>query len=88
MLVVDKNTTPIDWLKFELEQQQQHLQAMQAVYADKYVKGKKQRTRGHFTRIRYCNGVQMSNAERILQAEAAMIMGLTLPELLEKFKLD
>lgn len=45
MIVVDKNTTPLDWLKFELEQQQQHLQAMQAVYADKYVKGKKQRTR-------------------------------------------
>ena len=43
---------------------------------------------GHFTRIRYCNGVQMSNAERILQAEAAMIMGLTSPELLEKFKLE
>lgn len=42
MLAVDKNTTPLDWLKFELEQQQQHLQA---VYADKYVKGKKQRTR-------------------------------------------
>lgn len=45
MLVVDKNTTPLDWLKFELEQQQQRLQAMQAVYADKYVKGKKQRTK-------------------------------------------
>lgn len=43
---------------------------------------------GHFTCIRYCNGVQMSKAERILQAEAALIMGLTLPELLEKFKLD
>lgn len=43
---------------------------------------------GHFTRIRYCNGVQMSKAERILQAEAALIMGLTLPELLEKFKLE
>lgn len=43
---------------------------------------------GHFTRIRYCNGVQMSKAKRILQAEAALIMGLTLPELLEKFKLD
>lgn len=43
---------------------------------------------GHFTRIRYCNGVQMSNAERILQAEAALVMGLTLPELLEKFKLE
>lgn len=45
MLVVDKNTTPLDWLKFELEQQQQHLQAMQAVYAEKYIKGKKQRTK-------------------------------------------
>lgn len=45
MLVADKNTTPIDWLKFEYEQQQQRLQAMQAVYADKYVKGKKQRTK-------------------------------------------
>lgn len=44
MLVVDKNTTPLDWLKFELEQQQ-HLQAMQAVYAEKYIKGKKQRTK-------------------------------------------
>lgn len=43
---------------------------------------------GHFMRIRYCDGIQMSKAERILQAEAAMIMGLTLPELLEKFKLD
>lgn len=45
MLVVDKNTKPIDWLKFEYEQQRQRLQAMQAIYADKYVKGKKQRTR-------------------------------------------
>lgn len=45
MLVADKNTTAIDWLKFEYEQQQQHLQAMQAVYADKYVKTKKQRTK-------------------------------------------
>lgn len=45
MLVADKNTTSIDWLKFEYEQQQQRLQAMQAVYADKYVKGKKQRTK-------------------------------------------
>lgn len=45
MLVVDKNTKPIDWLKFEYEQQWQRLQAMQAVYADKYVKGKKQHTR-------------------------------------------
>lgn len=44
MLVAAKNTMPIDWLKFELEQQQ-HLQAMQVVYADKYVKGKKQRTK-------------------------------------------
>lgn len=45
MLVADKNTTPIDQLKFEYEQQQQQLQAMQAIYADKYVKGKKQRTK-------------------------------------------
>lgn len=45
MLVVDKNTPPLDWLKFELEQQQQHLQAMQAVYTDKYIRGKKQRTK-------------------------------------------
>lgn len=44
-MIVDKNTMPLDWLKFELEQQQQHLQVMQAVYADKYVKGKKQRTK-------------------------------------------
>ncbi len=43
---------------------------------------------GHFTRIRYCDGVQMHKAERILQAEAALIMGVTLPELLEKFKLE
>lgn len=43
---------------------------------------------GHFTYIHYCNGIQMSKAERILQAEAALIMGLTVPELLEKFKLD
>ena len=43
---------------------------------------------GHFTYIHYGNGAQMSKAERILQAEAALIMGLTLPELLEKFKLD
>lgn len=43
---------------------------------------------GHFTCIRYCDGVQMSKAERILQYDAALKMGLTLPELLEKFKLD
>lgn len=51
MLVVDKNTTPIDWLKFEYEQQQQRLQAMQTLYVDKK-------------------------------------LGLTVPELLEKFKLE
>lgn len=45
MLVVDKNTKPIDWLKFEYKQQLQRLQALQVVYADKYVKGKKQRTK-------------------------------------------
>lgn len=44
-MLVDKNTTPLDWLKFEYEQHQQRLQAMQAVYADKYVKTKKQRTK-------------------------------------------
>ena len=43
---------------------------------------------GHFTCIRYCDGVQMSKAERLLQAEAAQAMGLTLPELLEKFALE
>lgn len=43
---------------------------------------------GHFTCIRYCDGVQMSKAERILQYDAALKMGLTLPELLEKFKLE
>lgn len=43
---------------------------------------------GHFTYIRYCDGVQMHKAARILQAEAAQAMGLTLPELLEKFKLE
>ncbi len=43
---------------------------------------------GHFTCIRYCDGVQMSKAEHILQYDAALKMGLTLPELLEKFKLD
>jgi hypothetical protein len=43
---------------------------------------------GHFTRIRYCDGVQMYKAERITQAEAAVIMGVSVPELLEKFKLD
>lgn len=45
MLVVDKNTKPIDWLKFEYAQQWQRLKALQVVYADKYVKGKKQHTR-------------------------------------------
>lgn len=40
MLVVDKNTMPLDWLKFELEQQQQHLQVMQAVYADSMSRAK------------------------------------------------
>lgn len=43
---------------------------------------------GHFTCIHYCDGVQMHKAERILQADAARVMGLTLPELLEKFKLE
>jgi hypothetical protein len=43
---------------------------------------------GHFTCIRYCDGVQMHKAERILQYDAALKMGLTVPELLEKFKLE
>lgn len=43
---------------------------------------------GHFTRLRYCDGVQMAKSERITQADAAVIMGLSLPELLAKFKLD
>lgn len=43
---------------------------------------------GHFTRIRYCDGVQMYKAERITQADAAIIMGVSVPVLLEKFKLD
>lgn len=43
---------------------------------------------GHFTRIRYCDGVQVTPAERIMQQEAALIMGLSLPNLLEKFKLE
>lgn len=43
---------------------------------------------GHFTCIRYCDGVQMHKAERILQYNAALKMGLTVLELLEKFKLD
>ena len=43
---------------------------------------------GHFTRLRYYDGVQMAKSERITQADAAVIMGLSLPELLAKFKLD
>lgn len=43
---------------------------------------------GHFTRLRYCDGVQMAKSERITQETAAIIMGLSLPELLAKFKLD
>ena len=43
---------------------------------------------GHFTRIRYCDGVQMYKAERITQATAAVIMGVSVPVLLEKFKLE
>lgn len=43
---------------------------------------------GHFTRIRYCEGVQMYKAERITQQDAALIMGMSIPALLEKFKLE
>lgn len=43
---------------------------------------------GHFTYLRYCDGVQMVKSERITQEEAAVIMSVSVPELLAKFKLD
>lgn len=43
---------------------------------------------GHFTCIRYYDGRQTTGALRITQAHAANKLGLTVPELLEKFKLD
>ncbi len=43
---------------------------------------------GHFTYLRYCDGVQMAKSERITQEEAAMLMSVSVPELLAKFKLD
>ena len=79
MLVVDKNTTPLDWLKFELEQQQQHLHMQFAVH---------RAPSGHFSYIIYYDGRQTTGALRITQAHAANKLGLTVPELLEKFKLD
>ena len=43
---------------------------------------------GHFSYIIYYDGVQATEALRITQTHAADKLGLTLPELLEKFKLD
>lgn len=43
---------------------------------------------GHFTYLRYCDGVQTAKSERITQEEAAVIMSISVPELLAKFKLD
>lgn len=43
---------------------------------------------GHFSYIIYYDGRQTTGALRITQAHAADKLGLTLPELLEKFKLD
>lgn len=43
---------------------------------------------GHFSYIAYCDGVQEGKAQRCTQAQAATMMGLSVPELLEKFKLD
>lgn len=43
---------------------------------------------GHFTRLRYCDGIQTTKSERITQDEAAATMCISVPELLAKFKLD
>lgn len=43
---------------------------------------------GHFSYIIYYDGVQTTGALRITQAHAANKLVLTVPELLEKFKLD
>ena len=43
---------------------------------------------GHFSYIIYYDGKQATGALRITQAHAADKLGLTLPELLEKFKID
>lgn len=43
---------------------------------------------GHFSYIIYYDGRQTTGALRITQAHAADKLGLTVPELLEKFKLD
>ena len=45
MLIVNKDTTPLDWLAFEVEQQRQHIQELEATYERKYVFPKQQRTR-------------------------------------------
>lgn len=43
---------------------------------------------GHFSYIIYYDGRQTTGALRITQAHVADKLGLTVPELLEKFKLD
>ncbi len=43
---------------------------------------------GHLTCISYQDGRQVMGAMRITQAEAAAKMHMTVPELLEKFKLE
>lgn len=43
---------------------------------------------GHFSYIIYYDGHQTTGALRITQAHAANKLGLTVPELLEKFKLE
>ena len=42
---------------------------------------------GHFSRIAYYKGCA-SKSERITQADAALIMGISVAKLLDKFKLD
>lgn len=43
---------------------------------------------GHFSYIIYYDGRQTTGALRITQTHVADKLGLTVPELLEKFKLD
>lgn len=43
---------------------------------------------GHFSYIKYSYGMQVAGSRRCTQEQAAAILGLTVPELLEKFKLD
>lgn len=43
---------------------------------------------GHFSYIKYSYGTQVTGSCRCTQEQAAAILGLTVPKLLEKFKLD